>query len=191
MLRNFIYLCLFIILIGCFIYLGKKDFKEKITDGEKFSKEYTSIPKDNMFVYVKSYEVLDKLNGKDGIILMGFSSNEWMQEYVKYLYNVLKENNVTKVYYYDLLEDRTRNTKNYIKIKEYLKDYLLISDSGTSNLFTPLLLFIKDGNVVYLDNESFLVYSNNNPIDYWTLDKVTSFSDRIDLYLGGYNYNEK
>ena len=60
--RNFIYLILFAFLIWCFIYLGKKDFSSTITDAERFSKEYTTIEKDNPFVYVGSNKVLEILN---------------------------------------------------------------------------------------------------------------------------------
>ena len=94
--RNFIYLILFALLIWGFIYLGKKDFSSTISDGERFSKEYQTIPNDNPFVYVGSNKVLRILNNETGIILVGFSSNAWMQEYVKQLYPILKENNITK-----------------------------------------------------------------------------------------------
>ena len=92
--RNFIYLILFALLIWGFIYLGKKDFSSTITDAERFSKEYTTIEKDNPFVYVGSNKVLEILNNETGIILVGFSSNAWMQEYVRQLYPILKENNI-------------------------------------------------------------------------------------------------
>ena len=132
--RNFIYLILFALLIWGFIYLGKKDFSSTISDGERFSKEYQTIPNDNPFVYVGSNKVLRILNNETGIILVGFSSNAWMQEYVKQLYPILKENNITKVYYYDVIEDRTKKTKNFRQIEDLLSTYLKITDMGAEYL---------------------------------------------------------
>ena len=160
--RNFIYLILFAFLIWCFIYLGKKDFSSTITDAERFSKEYTTIEKDNPFVYVGSSKVLEILNNETGIILVGFSSNAWMQEYVRQLYPILKENNITKVYYYDVIEDRTKKTKNFRQIEDLLSKYLKITDMGAEYLFTPALIFVKDGKIVNYDDETSLSEADYN-----------------------------
>ena len=147
--RNFIYLVLFAFLIWCFVYLGKKDFSSTITDAERFSKEYTTIDTDNPFVYVNSNRVLNILNNETGIILVGFSSNAWMQEYVRELYPVLKENNITKVYYYDVIEDRTKKTKNFRQIEDLLSKYLKITDMGINSSLSCLIsIFV--GIIIYM-----------------------------------------
>ena len=189
MTRNFIYLVLFAFLIWCFVYLGKKDFSNTITDAERFSKEYTAIDTDNPFVYVNSNRVLNILNNETGIILVGFSSNAWMQEYVRELYPILKENNITKVYFYDVIEDRTKKTKNFRQIEDLLSKYLKITDMGSEYLFTPALIFVKDGKIINYDDETSLVSFDMRPDTYWNEDAITSFHNKINTYLSEADYN--
>lgn len=189
MTRNFIYLVLFAFLIWCFVYLGKKDFSSTITDAERFSKEYTTIDTDNPFVYVNSNRVLNILNNETGIILVGFSSNAWMQEYVRELYPILKENNITKVYYYDIIEDRTKKTKNFRQIEDLLSKYLKITDMGAEYLFTPALIFVKDGKIINYDDETSLVSFDMRPDTYWNEDAITNFHNKINTYLSEADYN--
>lgn len=189
MTKNFIYLVLFAFLIWCFVYLGKKDFSNTITDAERFSKEYTTIDTDNPFVYVNSNRVLNILNNETGIILVGFSSNAWMQEYVRELYPILKENNIMKVYYYDVIEDRTKKTKNFRQIEDLLSKYLKITDMGSEYLFTPALIFVKDGKIINYDDETSLVSFDMRPDTYWNEDAITSFHNKINTYLSEADYN--
>ena len=189
MTKNFIYLVLFAFLIWCFVYLGKKDFSSTITDAERFSKEYTTIDTDNPFVYVNSNRVLNILNNETGIILVGFSSNAWMQEYVREIYPILKENNITKVYYYDVIEDRTKKTKNFRQIEDLLSKYLKITDMGSEYLFTPALIFVKDGKIINYDDETSLVSFDMRPDTYWNEDAITSFHNKINTYLSEADYN--
>jgi len=186
--RKVIYFILFAILIYCFIYLGKKDFTESITDSERFSREYTSIPTDNPFIYVSSSDVLSILKEKTGIILMGFSSNEWMQAYVSEVYPILRDNNITKVYYYDISEDRTKKTKNFREIEDILSAYLKITDTGAEYLYTPALVFVSNGTVVNYDDETSLVSLNMKPSTYWNSEKVEEFRNKIELYLSEADY---
>ena len=189
-LRGRIYLILFTILIWGFIYLGKKDFSTNISDAELFSKEYKAVSSDNPFVYVTSSDVLDILKNKTGIILVGFQSNAWMQEYVKQLYPILRDNNIKKVYYYDVLEDRTKKTKNFREIEDLLSNYLKITDMGVEYLFTPALIFVKNGEVVNYDDETSLVSINMQPNTYWDNDTISAFRDKINIYLSEVDYNE-
>lgn len=189
-LRGMIYLILFAILIWGFIYLGEKDFSTYISDAELFSKEYKAVSSDNPFVYVTSSDVLDILKNKTGIILVGFQSNAWMQEYVKQLYPILRDNNIKKVYYYDVLEDRTKKTKNFREIEDLLSNYLKITDMGVEYLFTPALIFVKNGEVVNYDDETSLVSINMQPNTYWDNDTISAFRDKINIYLSEVDYNE-
>lgn len=187
--RGLIYFILFSLLIWGFVYLGKKDFSSTISDGERFSKEYQTIPKDNPFVYVGSSDVLRILKGETGIVLVGFSSNSWMQEYVKQLYSILEENHIKKVYYYDVIEDRTKKTKNFRQIEDSLSTYLKITDMGAEYLFTPALIFVKDGKIINYDDETSLVSYDMQPTTYWNSDAISSFKNKINIYLSEVDYN--
>ena len=182
--RLCIYLVLFAILIGIFIYLGKKDFSDtsKQSDNIKFASEY-NIDKDNPFVYSYGSQVVDIIKNKSGIIYLGFSSNDWCKYYIKYLYDVLKDNNVKKVYYYDLLKDRSKNNKHYMELEELLSDYLYKLDNGNIHVLTPALIIVKDGKIMYFDDETSIERNNLTPDLYWTSDKVEAFKTKINTYI--------
>jgi hypothetical protein len=191
-IRYIIYIILFTFLIGCFIYLGKKDFAPSTanySDAEKFNLEYNLVPKDNMFVYAHSSDVLDILNGGTGIIYMGFASDEWAQYYTGYLYDAISKSNVKKVYYYDLFMDRMRQTKNYQKIANLLNDYLYDTDNNTKYLFTPAVVFVINGQIIAYDDETAIMKNGISPNDYWTEKNINNFEAKISFYLEEGNYN--
>lgn len=191
-LRSFVYLIIFTILIGMFVYLGKKDYGNKKSDAELFSMEYPEISTDNMFKYIDVIHLLDLIkNGEDAIILIGFSSNEWMQKYVKYVYPVFKEHNLSTVYYYDVQEDRSKGTKYFKQLEEILSEYLKVTDQGVEYLFTPALVFIKDGEIMYFDDETALTSYNTSPNIYWSEEKVNDFQQRIAYYLEMDGFSEQ
>ena len=183
-IRLSIYFILFTALIGAFIYLGKKDFSDttKKEDNVKFAQEY-SINKDNPFVYTYGSEVVDIIKNKSGIVYLGFSSSDWCKYYIKYLYDVLKDNDVKKVYYYDILKDRTKNTKYYRELENLLSDYLYELDNGNIHVLTPALLFVKDGKVIYFDDETSIERNNLTPDQYWTSERVDTFKNKINTYI--------
>ena len=99
--RKILYIIAFALAIGAFIYLGNLEYgdeKKLLSDSEKFANEY-SISKDNPFVYVNSKKVLDLLEGGTGYLLIGFSSDDWTKEYVKYLSEVFSDANIKEVYF--------------------------------------------------------------------------------------------
>ena len=190
-MRSLIYFVIFAILIGMFIYLGKKDYGNKKTDAEIFSGEYKNIPTDNMFKYIDAIKLLDKIETDENIIvLMGFSSNEWMQKYVTYLYPVLQKYNVGDVYYYDIREDRAKGTKYFKRLEEILSEYLKVTDQGVEYLFTPALIFIKNGEVTYFNDETALTSYNSSPNLYWSEERINDFQNEIGYYLEMDGYSE-
>lgn len=181
-IRYIIYFILFSILIGSFIYLGKKDYNndlKRLTDAERFSLEYNDVPNENMFKYIYSTDLSKLLDNGTGLIYIGFSSNDWSKYYIKYLYQVLKEKNVKNVYYYDLLKDRLRYTKYYVKIENKLSDYLLQLDDGTKRLNTPLFLIVKDGKIMYANKDTSIINNDILPTIYWNYDQINSFKYEI------------
>src|SRR5574344_565399 len=187
LIRIFIYLFLFSLVIGCFIYLGKKDFGNKpinYTDAEKFSMEYPNVGTNNVFNYINSSEVLNIFDHGSGIIYMGFASNEWSQYYVKYLNEVVKDSNIKEIYYYDLLKDRTKQNKNYQKIEKYLADYLDNTDDNKKYLFTPALMVVKEGKINYFNDETSLTKTTDNPKDYWGEEKINAFKLELSTNIG-------
>ncbi len=189
-LRMIIYFVLFALLIGAFIYLGEKDFKEdkNQSDAQRFAVEY-DIDNDNMFKYSYGSEVVDVIKNKTGIIYLGFSSNEWSRYYIKNVYDVFKINHIDKVYYYDIQKDRSVSSKYYRELQRLLSPYLYQLDSGEFKIFTPALILVKDGKIIHFDDETSM-QRGIKPSDYWTYDKSNEFKVRIDSYLREVNYNE-
>ena len=111
-----------------------------------------------------------------------------MKVYAELIKDVLKENNITKVYYYDVIEDRTKKTKNFRQIEDLLSKYLKITDMGAEYLFTPALIFVKDGKIINYDDETSLVSFDMRPDTYWNEDAITSFHNKINTYLSEADY---
>ena len=77
-----IYTLLYILCIGLFIYIGQIDFqKDRDTEAKQFSDLYKMVNDDNLFHFSDVTDVHDILNGRSGVILMGFPMNEWMDYY--------------------------------------------------------------------------------------------------------------
>ena len=190
-LRYGIYAVLFALLIGAFIYLGEKDFKEdkNMSDAQRFAIEY-NIDNNNMFKYSYGSEIVDILNNKTGIIYLGFASNEWSKAYIKNVFDVFRLNNIKKVYYYDLQKDRAVASKYYRQLEKLLSDYLYKLDTSDVKVFTPALLFVKDGKIMHYDDETSIMRSKDTPSEYWTEERVNDFKGKIDSYLKEVNYNE-
>ena len=128
-----IYIILFIICIGLFIYIGNIDYsKNKETDAERFNELYPKVPLDNPYVFADGNDVLHILNGNSGIVLFGFPSNIWTNYNALYLYEVSQEYGINKIYYYDFLDDRDSNNGTYETIITRLNEYVPTFDTTPS-----------------------------------------------------------
>ena len=59
--------------------------KDNNTDNIKFSKEYTSVSKDNVFVYRSKDEIINILEHGTGIVYLGYPECPWCMAYVPLL----------------------------------------------------------------------------------------------------------
>ena len=188
-LRYIIYIILFSLVLGCFIYLGKKDFggaAKKMSDAEKFNMEYPDIPKDNNFKYIHSSELLN-LFEEEGthVIFISYSNNEYSSLFVKYLYDVVKKNELDTVYYYNIYKDRSRQTKNYQLIKNKVSNFLISLDNDTKEIYTPLVLIISNGTIAYYNNETAVINNKISAKTYWTEERIDAFEEKIEEIIRG------
>lgn len=151
-----IYSFLFIICIILFIIIGKTDFQKDIdTEAEKFSSLYNMVSDDNLYVFCDATDVLNIIDGRSGIILMGFPSNKWTNYYANILDLVSKELDVDKIYYYNFQKDREESNGTYETIVNKLDVYVTVDDEGTKDLRAPTVLIVKDGEIIgYFDDTS-------------------------------------
>lgn len=147
------------IIITLLVIFREEIFKvtKSIPDNERFYKEYTSVPVDNVYKYVKTSEVLELFKSEQAIVLFGFKDCKWCQSYAPILNEVAKENGVETIYYCDIKEDRTNKTEEYNKLVELLKDYLYEDDNNEKRIYVPDVYFIKDGKIVGHNNDTSLI----------------------------------
>lgn len=180
-MKKKIILILTLILIISLIIIGviilNKDSK---TDSEKFSEEYTSVPVDNVFVYRNADEIINILEKGTGIVYLGFPECPWCQKYVVYLNEVAKKMGVEKIYYFNILNDRKNNTKEYQKIVSLLENYLDNDEEGNPRVFVPDVTFVVKGKIVGHDNETSQVSEEDGtPDEYWDKEKVSFLKTRL------------
>ena len=58
-----------------YLYLNKE--KNTDIDGKKFAEEYTSVTKDNVFVYRSAEEIINILEHGTGVVYLGFPECPW------------------------------------------------------------------------------------------------------------------
>lgn len=169
---------LFVLIIVGFIYIGTRDFSEKVVvDNERFDADYTNVSKDNVFKYVNAVEVYAALKG-NAIIFMGYPSNVWSGYYANILNEAAKDSGITEILYYDFYEDRENRNGTYQSIVLSLSNYLVTLDDGTEEIYAPTLVIVKNGRIMTFDNETAFTKGNITPEVYW------------DEYQSGIKYNK-
>ena len=152
--------------------------KDNNTDNIKFSKEYTSVSKDNVFVYRSKDEIINILEHGTGIVYLGYPECPWCMAYVPLLNEIAKNEGIEKIYYYNIKEDRDDNTEFYQKVVSILSDYLDYDEEGRKRIFVPNVTFVKKGKIIFNDNETSLI-SEGTPSEYWTEEKKTLFNEKF------------
>lgn len=152
--------------------------KDNNTDNIKFSKEYTSVSKDNVFVYRSKEEIINILEHGIGIVYLGYPECPWCMAYVPLLNEIAKNEGIEKIYYYNIREDRKNNTEFYQKVVSILNDYLNYDEEGKKRIFVPNVTFVKEGKIIFNDNETSLI-SEGTPSEYWTEEKKTLFNEKF------------
>ena len=176
-----------VILIGIIIFLlvgNNKEEEAVLSDAARFSQEYTLVDENNKFVYSDIDEVIDVLEDGTGIVYLGFPECKWCQQYVVYLNEVAKDRGISKIYYYNIREDREKNTKDYQKIVSLLKDYLEEDEDGNPRVYVPAVTFMSNGKILGFDDETaYDTKGYDDPSEYWTDKTVENLKDRLNSYL--------
>ena len=153
---------------------------KKEIDGEKFAKEYNTVDENNYFVYRNIDEITKILENGTGVVYLGFPECPWCQAYVPILNEVADIEGLEKIYYFNILEDRKNNTKEYQKIVELLHDYLQYDDEGNKRLYVPAVIFVSKGEVVGFDDEiSYDTKGFEKPEEYWTKEEISKLKHKL------------
>lgn len=161
-----------------YLYLNKE--KNTNIDGKKFAEEYTSVTKDNVFVYRSAEEIINILEHGTGVVYLGFPECPWCTAYVPYLNEAAKANDVDKVYYYNILNDRKDNTDNYKKMVDILKDYLKFDEEGNKRIYAPSVIAVKDGEILDFDDETaWDTKGYKTPEEYWKNEDLEGLKEKL------------
>ncbi len=160
---------LFILIIAGFIYIGSQDFSHNLeVDNEKFDRDYPLVNKDNVFKYVNASEVYSKLKTGASVIFMGYPSNNWTGYYASILNDVAKEVGLKEISYYDFYDDKRLGNAVYQSIVLRLNAFLPTTDNNNQDIYAPTLLIVKNGEILYYDNETAIREGTITPEEYWT-----------------------
>lgn len=173
-----IYIILFCLLIYGFIYLGKKDYKVKVSDNERFSSEFSLVSKDNVFKYVNATDARMVAKGAKGIVLFG-TNNDWVNYYAYIVDKVAKEVGIEEIYYYDFIKNRKDNNGTYEDIVKTLSNYVTYNDKGVAEIYAPSLLVVSNDKVILFDSETSFVKGDILPNAYWNSEKIAEKENEI------------
>ena len=85
-----------------------------------------------------------------------------------------------KIYYFNILEDRKNNTKEYQKIVDILHDYLQYDEEGNKRIYVPAVIFVSKGEIVGFDDEtSYDTKGFEKPEEYWNEEEVTDLKHKL------------
>ena len=174
---------LFMIGVVSLVLFLKKD-KKTVSDMEKFSAEYHEVAKNNVFVYRNLDEIINILEKGTGIVYLGFPECKWCQRYVKYLNEVAMDMGISKIYYYNIREDRKLNTENYHKIVSILENYLQNDEEGNKRIYVPSIIALKKGEIVGFDDETaWNTKGFETPDEYWNTDEVNDLKEKLEKMI--------
>ena len=173
-----IYIILFCLLIYGFIYLGKKDYKVKVSDNERFASEFSLVSKDNVFKYVNATDARMVAKGAKGIVLFG-TNNDWVNYYAYIVDKVAKEVGIEEIYYYDFIKNRKDNNGTYEDIVKTLSNYVTYNDKGVAEIYAPSLLVVSNDKVILFDSETSFVKGDILPNAYWNSEKIAEKENQI------------
>lgn len=180
MKKKILLVSVFILLFGVLISILLFNNKTKETDGEKFAKEYSSVNNDNVFVYKDIDEIIKILENGTGVVYLGFPECPWCTQYVVYLNEVAKENDIEIIYYHNILEDRQNNTNEYQKIVNLLSNYLQYDEEGNKRIYVPAVIAVKKGEIIDFDDETAWDTKNyDTPEEYWANENLEGLKSKL------------
>lgn len=155
---------IFGLLLWGFIYFGGKDYTVKVVN--ETDNNTIVFNDNNTFEYINASDALNLVKGKNVIILFGVN-NDITKEYGNLLNDIALECNITKIYYYDITNDREDDNASYRSLVEYLSSYATFIEGNTSEIYGPTLFIKSGGNVIYFDNEAAVTTGKYNASEYF------------------------
>ena len=117
---------------------------------------------------------------------MAFPENKWSSKYAEILNDTAERLGIKEIYYYNFKNDRSNNNHYYENIVKELSSYVPYLDNDNSDIYAPTLIGVKDGNIVFYDDETSIIHGDVSIDDYWTNDKIASKMVNLGILLQKY-----
>ena len=183
---------IFVLLIIAFIYFGTRNYK--VNNSKKVSeKNASSILLNGNYVFdeINHSKLLNKLSTKnDCIVYVCVDGNKLCTKYGLLIDEVAKTFDIKSIYYYDIKEDREKNNGTYQKIISKLSNYVLTDDLGKQNLYSPTLIFIKNGVVYSFDDSLSINHGKLDENKIWDEQLIEAKTRYLQEVMGGFTANE-
>ncbi len=165
--------------------LDSKTFKyeyESLNDTLDENGEYKYIPisiaENNKFKYVSYEKLTSIIEGKTGVIYLGFPECPWCRRVLPILSASCEKYKFDSIYYYnaldirdekhlnssgEIVEDKAGDEKYYKLIsllKDYIGEYKGLNDSSIKRIYFPTIIFVKDGVILGVQISATDSYTN-------------------------------
>lgn len=143
----------------------------KVNDSNGSYYPEVTVGDNNPFVYASIDDIKELFDGGTGVIYFGFPNCPWCRNLVPVLNQAISQTSISKVYYFNILDIRSKitvnddNTLNVTKGNDFyyyllekldsnLTEYYVKNSKGKEidtkekRLYAPTVVFIKEGNVV-------------------------------------------
>lgn len=210
----------FIIILGGFIISLNVDKEEEIkpvvvTDAAKFKKEYekynnqkvkgkdftyreVNISDNNPMIYSSVKDIEKLLDGKTGIVYLGYPTCPWCRNAIETLISVTMARNISEIKYLNIEDMRShfsvandtlkikKGTDDYYKLlmlfDKELEEYTYIFDdkeypTGEKRIYAPTVFFIKDGQIIGKHVGTVTLNKNQSPYDMITSQQKEELSN--------------
>lgn len=150
------------------------------SDPIRFSKEYSLVDGDNVFVYTTEDNAVKILEDGTGIVFLGYPECPWCQYYAKLLNDMAKEYGIDKIYYLNTYDGWKNNSEGYQKLTEILSSNLQFDNVGKRHLYVPDSAFVINGEIIGNDWETSKdTLGLTKPEDYWTEERVAAWKEKV------------
>lgn len=166
--------CLIITVSWVIISIDNSTNKEQTNQliEDKFISQYPKATSGHKFVYAEPTEILDIIDGGDGVVFLGFPECPWCQQLVPIIQEAAQSEKIDKIYYLNIKESRANNDEVYQKLVTKLQDYLPKDDNGNPRISVPDVTVYRGGQIVgRFEQEASTDGEQVTPDSYWTSER--------------------
>ena len=139
---------------------------------DKFISQYPKVTSGHKFVYAEPAEILEIIDGGDGVVFLGFPECPWCQQLAPIVQEAAQSENIDKIYYLNIKESRANNDEVYQKLVTKLQDYLPKDDDGNPRISVPDVTAYRGGQIVgRFEQEATNDGEQVTPDTYWTSER--------------------